>query len=80
MHGTTQSHAFCVWASTLKSPSYGKQVRQVGTQEAPICDIVRAIVKEARLVADFPNFSNDLDELIDIAMSNRQVQCGWIFL
>ncbi len=51
--------------------SYGKKVRQVGTQEAPICEIVRPIVKEARLVTDFKNFSTDLDELIDIAMSNR---------
>ena len=56
--------------STLKSPFLWQTSKTRGNL-VPICDIVRPIVKEARLAADFQNFSNDLDELIDIAMSNR---------
>ena len=51
--------------------SYGKKVRQVGTQEAPICDIVRPITKRSVFLDDPSNFQEILEELVYVATSGR---------
>lgn len=50
--------------------SYGKNVRQVGTQEAPILDVVKPLVKENLLISH-PNDVYKIDNLIKIAVSGR---------
>lgn len=52
--------------------SYGKKVRQVGTQEVNICDIVRPITKEAILIRDPNKFSEIFQRAINIANSGRK--------
>lgn len=51
--------------------SYGRKVRQVGTQEAPICDIVRPITKYATFVRSLDEFLAELDKALQIARSGR---------
>lgn len=50
--------------------SYNKPVRQVGTQEGPIIDIVKPIVK-ASLYIDHPSKILKLNELLEIATKGR---------
>ncbi len=52
--------------------SYGKKVRQVGTQEVNICDIVRPLTKYAVFINKKENFIKELDKAINIANSGRQ--------
>ena len=52
--------------------SYGKKVRQVGTQEVNICDIVRPLTKYAVFINKKENFIKELDKAINIAKSGRQ--------
>ena len=40
------------WASKVSHTSYGKKVRQVGTQEVNICDIVKPITKYTNFIKD----------------------------
>jgi Thiamine pyrophosphate-requiring enzymes [acetolactate synthase, pyruvate dehydrogenase (cytochrome), glyoxylate carboligase, phosphonopyruvate decarboxylase] len=51
--------------------SYGKKVRQFGTQEAPICDIVKPIVKHSYYVDNPKDFQKKLENSIQIATSGR---------
>lgn len=51
--------------------SYGRKVRQVGTQEAPICDIVRPITKYCKFVDDKSRFVDEMVHAIEIARSGR---------
>jgi acetolactate synthase-1/2/3 large subunit len=51
--------------------SYGKPVRQVGTQEVNICDIVRPITKAAILLKDPKDFFSEIERAIFIAKQGR---------
>ena len=51
--------------------SYGRKVRQVGTQEVNICDIVAPISKYTKFVKNKDNFVSELDQAIDIARGDR---------
>ena len=51
--------------------SYNKKVRQVGTQEVNICDIVKPITKYAKFIKNKNNFLFELRKAIDIAKKNR---------
>ena len=51
--------------------SYNKKVRQVGTQETNICDIVRPITKYSTFLDNIENFQNEVDKAIKIAISGR---------
>ncbi|MGP1675914.1 MAG: thiamine pyrophosphate-binding protein [Burkholderiales bacterium] len=51
--------------------SYGKPVRQVGAQEAPIVDIVRPLTKLARFVEQGSALKAALDEAYEASMSGR---------
>ncbi len=51
--------------------SYNKKVRQTGTQEVNICDIVRPITKYATFVKNKDNFQDELRKALSIAISGR---------
>ena len=51
--------------------SYGKKVRQVGTQEVNICDIVKPITKYAKFINKKNNFQKEINKAIKIAKSGR---------
>jgi acetolactate synthase-1/2/3 large subunit len=51
--------------------SYGRKVRQVGTQEVNICDIVKPITKYAKFSANKDEFLKDLAHAIKIANNGR---------
>tara|TARA_B100000787_G_scaffold144403_1_gene114238 strand:+ start:4716 stop:6458 length:1743 start_codon:yes stop_codon:yes gene_type:complete len=51
--------------------SYNKKVRQTGTQEVNICDIVRPITKYASFVKNKNNFQKELRKALSIAISGR---------
>jgi acetolactate synthase I/II/III large subunit len=51
--------------------SYGRKVRQVGTQEVNICDIVRPITKDTKFINDKENFVSELNNAIEVAHSDR---------
>jgi acetolactate synthase-1/2/3 large subunit len=51
--------------------SYGRPVRQVGTQEVNICDIVRPIAKHVKFVESKESFLDDLRVALEIARSGR---------
>lgn len=51
--------------------SYGRPVRQVGTQEAPIVDIVKPITKYAKFLSNASDIASELNKAIDIAKSGR---------
>jgi acetolactate synthase I/II/III large subunit len=51
--------------------SYGKKVRQVGTQEINICDIVRPITKYTKFIKNKNNFVKELVKAKNIAISGR---------
>ena len=51
--------------------SYGRKVRQVGTQEVNICDIVRPITKYTKFIDNKDSFIGDLKESIQITSSDR---------
>ena len=54
-----------------KHTSYNKKVRQVGTQEVNICDIVKPITKYAKFIKKKDNFLFELRKAIDIAKKDR---------
>jgi acetolactate synthase-1/2/3 large subunit len=51
--------------------SYNKKVRQTGTQEVNICDIVKPITKYASFVKNKNNFQEELTKALSIAISGR---------
>jgi len=51
--------------------SYKKKVRQVGTQETNICDIVRPITKYSTFIDNTKNFQHEVEKAIKIAISGR---------
>ena len=51
--------------------SYGRKVRQVGTQEINICDIVRPISKYCKFIECKDSFVGELQHALEIARSGR---------
>ena len=51
--------------------SYNKKVRQVGTQEVNICDIVKPITKYTKFLKDSKNFIFEIEKAFKIAISDR---------
>lgn len=51
--------------------SYGRKVRQVGTQEVNICDIVRPITKYTSFVSRADQFLTELERALAIAREGR---------
>ena len=51
--------------------SYGKNVRQFGTQEVPIIDIVKPIAKYAKVLEAKDEILEMLEEALRIAISGR---------
>ncbi len=51
--------------------SYNKKVRQVGTQEVNICDIVKPITKYSKFIKNKDNFLPEIRKAINIANSGR---------
>jgi acetolactate synthase-1/2/3 large subunit len=51
--------------------SYGRKVRQVGTQEVNICDIVRPISKYCKFIESKDSFIDELCHALEIARSGR---------
>jgi acetolactate synthase I/II/III large subunit len=51
--------------------SYGKKVRQVGTQEVNICDIVKPLTKYRKFINKKENFLKELYKAISICKSGR---------
>lgn len=51
--------------------SYGRKVRQVGTQEVNICDIVRPITKYSKFISHKDQFIAELEKALTIARSGR---------
>ncbi len=51
--------------------SYGKKVRQVGTQEVNICDIVRPITKYTKFISNKESFVFEVNKAINIAKEGR---------
>lgn len=58
--------------SRSQHTSYGKKVRQVGTQEVNICDIVRPITKYVKFIDNKDTFLDELNKAITIANSGRK--------
>ena len=52
--------------------SYNKKVRQTGTQEVNICDIVRPITKYVKFIDNKDTFLDELNKAITIANSGRK--------
>lgn len=51
--------------------SYGRKVRQVGTQEVNICDIVRPITKYCKFIESKDQFIAELEHALAIAKAGR---------
>jgi acetolactate synthase I/II/III large subunit len=51
--------------------SYGRKVRQVGTQEVNICDIVRPITKYCKFVDSKDSFIDEIEHALMVAKSGR---------
>lgn len=51
--------------------SYGRKVRQVGTQEVNICDIVKPITKHTKFIDDKDVFISNLKQAVAIAHAGR---------
>ena len=58
--------------SRSQHTSYGKKVRQVGTQEVNICDIVKPITKYSKFIDNKDNFLFELEKAIKIANEGRK--------
>ncbi len=56
----------------LEHTSYGKRVRQVGSQEFAILDLVKPITKYARLIEDQNQLPNIIMEAATAALTGRQ--------
>ncbi|RTL57744.1 MAG: thiamine pyrophosphate-binding protein [Rhodocyclaceae bacterium] len=51
--------------------SYGRKVRQVGTQEVNICDVVRPLSKYVKFVTDKDQFPTEFAHALTVARSGR---------
>jgi len=51
--------------------SYGKKVRQVGTQEVNICDVVKPLTKYSKFINNKNNFQYEINKAIKISKSGR---------
>ena len=51
--------------------SYGKKVRQVGTQEVNICDVVRPLTKYTKFINKKEDVETEFNKAIEIAKSGR---------
>lgn len=51
--------------------SYGKKVRQVGTQELNIVDIVKPITKYAKFISSAPEIEDELERAYQISIAGR---------
>jgi len=51
--------------------SYNKKVRQVGTQEVNICDVVKPLTKYTKFIKKRESFFKELNKAIQIAKSGR---------
>ena len=51
--------------------SYGKKVRQVGTQEVNICDVVKPLTKYRKFINKKENFLKELHKAVSICKSGR---------
>lgn len=51
--------------------SYGRKVRQVGTQEVNICDVVRPLTKYTKFIQDKDSFVQEVLHAINVARSGR---------
>lgn len=72
--GAWQDSIPCLFLSgqaRAQHTSYGRKVRQVGTQEVNICDIVRPITKYAAVISSAEDFVSELERAISIARSGR---------
>ena len=58
--------------SRSQHTSYGKKVRQVGTQEVNICDIVKPITKYSVFIRKKENFIYEFEKAVSIANSGRK--------
>ena len=48
--------------SRSQHTSYGKKVRQVGTQEVNICDVVKPLTKYSKFIDNKSNFINEVEK------------------
>jgi len=72
--GAWQDSVPCLFLSgqaRLKHTSYGRKVRQVGTQEVNICDVVRPLTKYTNMVESATMFVEELEKALFIARSAR---------
>lgn len=51
--------------------SYNKKIRQAGTQEVNICDIVKPITKYAKFIKDKKNIVAEFNKALEISKSDR---------
>jgi acetolactate synthase-1/2/3 large subunit len=51
--------------------SYSRKVRQVGTQEVNICDVVKPLTKYTKFIQDKDSFVSEVLHAIDVARSGR---------
>ncbi len=51
--------------------SYGKPVRQVGSQEVNIVDVVKPLTKYSKVITNPDNIQNEINKAIKIAVSGR---------
>ncbi len=58
--------------SRSQHTSYGKKVRQVGTQEVNICDIVKPITKYSKFIDKKDKFLFEMEKAIKIANEGRK--------
>ena len=57
--------------SRSQHTSYGKKVRQVGTQEVNICDIVKPLTKYTKFINNKEDFLSELSKAADICTKGR---------
>ena len=72
--GAWQDSVPCIFLSgqvRTDHMSYGKKVRQVGTQEVNILDIVKPLTKYSSLIKDKRNLLKELNKALKIAISDR---------
>ena len=72
--GAWQDSVPCLFLSgqaRSQHTSYGRKVRQVGTQEVNICDVVRPLTKYAAVVKSADAFLGELEKALSIARAGR---------
>jgi acetolactate synthase-1/2/3 large subunit len=72
--GAWQDSVPCLFLSgqaRTQHTSYGRKVRQVGTQEVNICEVVRPLTKYAAVIRSADTFLDELEKALSIARSGR---------